>query len=174
MVTSPRLPISGKARPVTLLRTRPVPLTFCAVMVPGVAAVFGATGGSAHASPRASGRANAATRGFITIASFRQVGSSTTSGGKSSTAADFAAAVTASTATARTFTFGGTSRPAARGDGPSSYVLPFLFYVSTFILTLGIRAGAIALPFFPLHGARLVRARLPRVIRVESHSLSSP
>src|SRR5207237_8502100 len=59
--------------------------------------------------------------------------------------------------------------PPLEATGRTLYVLPLLFYVTTLILTLGIRAGTVALPFLPLHGACLIRTRLPWVIRVESH-----
>jgi hypothetical protein len=62
--------------------------------------------------------------------------------------------------------------PSLGATGRSLYVLPLLFDVAAFVFTLGIRAGAIALPFFSLHRARLIRARLPWVIRVETHILS--
>src|SRR5204862_3991299 len=56
--------------------------------------------------------------------------------------------------------------------GRTVHVLPFLFNVTALVLVLGVRAGAITLPFLPLHGARLVGAGLPRVIWVDAHCRS--
>src|SRR5712671_4854175 len=156
--------MSGRFTPVTLFNASPVPFVFAALMGPGVSAASGATGVSEHASPTSSGRASAVVRSFMDIAPFQNGEKAIRPpvGGRND-----------HYTSARTFNCpAGRARPAARGDGPNPYVLPLLFYVTTLVLALRIGARTVSLAFLLLHGARLVRTRLPRVIRVESHIIS--
>src|SRR5207237_6810080 len=154
--------MSGRLRPVTLLSVNPVPFCFAndSVWLPS-----GAAGFSVQARPSTSGIASAAKRRFMGHYPF------VVSGGHKARRPPGAAAVV-SALLARTFNYSGgrSPRPAAKRRAETPYyVLPLLFNVSTLIFALRIRAGAIALPFLLLHRARLVRPRLPRVVRVESH-----